>query len=483
MNNLKQIYQAFYDKLYDIYEIVRHHLSIAKNAFLLEKEAGPNRLTGMNNLEKTFLPAVLEITEKPPSPAGRILAVTIMSAFLVAFLWACFGEIDIIATARGKLIPASRAKIIQPLEAGIITEILIEDGQEVKEGQALIKLDPTQTSADITRINEQALTAQIEAARLRALINDDPANNFNPPKEASAQLVHTHLDLLKAEIKDKEAKLDVIRSEIDKAKAQADVSKASITRLDRILPGLKERIDAKKKLVERGISARMPFLELEQELLETQGDRDVEQKRLKETEANIASLYQSLEQTKAEFNKDVSSRLADAEAQISALEQELIKATEKGRLTTITSPVNGVVQQLAVHTIGGVVTPAQQLMVIVPDGHELEVEAMVLNRDIGFVNDGQLAEVKIDSFPFTKYGTIPANLKHVSHDSVQDEQMGLVYPARLIMARNKIKVDDKWINLTAGMAVTVEVKTGKRRVIEYITSPIAKYAHESIRER
>lgn len=150
---------------------------------------------------------------------------------------------------------------------------------------------------------------------------------------------------------------------------------------------------------------------------------------------------------------------------------------------TLTAPVDGTVQQLAVHTVGGVVTPAQPLMMIVPKDNMIEVEAYVENKDIGFVNPGQAAVVKIETFPLTKYGTIEAKVTHVSNDAVNDEKRGLIFPARVNLARSTIQVENKTVNLSPGMAVTVEVKIAQRRVVEYFLSPLMQYKDESLRER
>jgi hemolysin D len=172
-----------------------------------------------------------------------------------------------------------------------------------------------------------------------------------------------------------------------------------------------------------------------------------------------------------------------AEQKVASLSQDLVKAENRGRLMRLTAPVGGTVQQLAVHTVGGVVTPAQALLVIVPGDNPLEIEAFVENKDIGFVRAGQMAEVKVETFPFTKYGTLHGKVMQVSSDAIQDEKRGLVYAARVKLEKTTLKVDGKTVNLTPGMAVTVEIKTGKRRVIEYFLSPLMQYGDESLRER
>jgi HlyD family type I secretion membrane fusion protein len=483
MNKLQEYKDIICDKFSDIIELAKHHLAIAKLALLQEKASDDGKFKNMNNHEKDFLPAVLEITEKPPSPASRILAYVLISAFIITVLWACFGEVDIIATARGKLIPASHAKVIQPLEDSIISEILVEDGSVVKKGQPLIRLNATNTAADIKRIDGELIYLRIEAQRLKALATDNPVANFVPPKEATEELVKAHKDLLENEYSEQQSKIDVIKGNIKQQQAQLESTNAAISRIAKVLPNLKERVGSQRKLLKKGVVARMPFLELEQELIEKQEEKHIEEKHLDEIKASIAALEKQIVQVENEFKREVSSNYANAKQQIHSYEQELIKAKEKDSQTVIKSPVDGVVQELATYTVGGVVTTAQKIMAVVPNEYQIEAEAMVLNKDIGFVHDGQEAEIKVDSFPFTKYGTVPATVKHIYHDAVNDENMGLVYPARLTLLESTIRVDDKDVTLSTGMSVTVEIKTGKRKVIEYVLSPIMRYQQESIRER
>jgi hemolysin D len=166
-----------------------------------------------------------------------------------------------------------------------------------------------------------------------------------------------------------------------------------------------------------------------------------------------------------------------------SLAQEVVKAGQRTELQRLVSPIDGVVQQLAVHTIGGVVTPAQQLMVVVPQDHPVEVEAQVENNDVGFVKEGQPVEIKVETFPFTLYGTIPGKVVSVSDDAAPIEKVGLVYPARVSLDRATIQVEGREVKLSPGMAVTVEIKTGQRRLIEFFLSPLLKSIQETARER
>ncbi len=249
------------------------------------------------------------------------------------------------------------------------------------------------------------------------------------------------------------------------------------------MPLLTERANSRDGLVAKGYAARLDQLENKQDLAELQGSLLVQKNRLKEARAAHAATKRRHAALITEFQSSVLDELVQAREQAAALEQELIKAEKRRGRQRLTAPIDGVVQQLAVHTVGGVVTPAQALMVIVPEEGEIEVNALILNKDIGFVQVGQKVEVKVDSFPFTKYGTLDGTLKVISSDAVEDEEAGLTYPARVALQQTQILVDKSFVPITPGMSVAIEIKTGKRKLIEYILAPLQRYQDESLRER
>lgn len=208
----------------------------------------------------------------------------------------------------------------------------------------------------------------------------------------------------------------------------------------------------------------------------------IQKARYKQLNASVQLTQNQIDTLASEQRKNNLIQLQDTQLQIAGLEQDLIKATERNQQQLI-SPISGQVQQLAVHTIGGVVTPAQALMVIVPKQSQVEMDALILNKDIGFVHEGQKAAVKIDTFNFTKYGLIDAEILTISDDAIQDENLGLVYSARIKLHQDGLQIDDHWVKLSPGMSATSEIKTGKRRLIEYFLSPLLRYKQESVRER
>jgi hemolysin D len=256
--------------------------------------------------------------------------------------------------------------------------------------------------------------------------------------------------------------------------------------------------------MDKELGSKLTYFEILQALVEQQEDLGIQKSHLQEAVAAAAAIRETRGQAEAEYRHALSDDLAKAEQKASGLAQDLIKAEQKTKLQLLTTPVDGVVQQLATHTVGGVVTPAQSLLVIVPSDSRLEIEAMVSNRDIGFVHAGQEAEIKIDTFNFTRYGLLHGRVLSVSQDAVirdrkQDrsdnrglgtqndssEPQGqeLNYTARISLDRAQMQIDDRLVNLSPGMATTVEIKTGSRTILSYLLSPLLRYRQETLRER
>jgi hemolysin D len=466
----------------------------------------PERAKGRHKDEIAFLPAALEIVETPASPMGRAIAATIIAVFCVALAWTCLGTVDIVATAPGKIIPSGRTKVIQPFETGVVRAIHVQDGQSVKAGDVLIELDPTMSGAELGHLKSDLVSAQLDAARLRAAIagHADPFADFKPPDGATPELIQMHRRYLISQTAEQNAKLTAIDRQVAQKEAERATVDATIKKLDATIPLLQERVDVRKQLYQKELGSKLLYLTELQDLVGQQQDLLVQQSKSRETDAAIAALVESRTKTATEYQRALYDDFAKAEQKAAGLVQDVIKAEQRTNLQRLTAPVDGVVQQLAVHTVGGVVTPAEALMTIVPLESHLEIEAMVSNRDIGFIEGGQEAAIKIDTFNFTRYGLLHGKVLSVSHDAItrekpqdktSDKSQGtdsnssepkgqeLIYAARVSLDRAQMQVDDKLVNLSPGMAVTVEIKTGSRRIISYLLSPLVRYTHESLRER
>lgn len=458
------------------------------------------------NPEVEFLPAALEILETPPSPLGRAVALVIGLFLVIAFAWACLGTVDIIATASGKIIPTERTKIVQPLETGVVKSIHVHDGQEVKTGEVLIEIDTTISESERDRLQKELTATQLVAARLKAALStaEDPTTDFTPPEGASSQQTEVQRSQLINQVQEIRSKLTSLDQQIAQNEGNRAAVEATIEKLTQSIPLLKERSKLRKYLSEKGYGSKLDTLSTQQDLIEHEQELRVQLGRLAEAKGGVASLQGQRQQAEAEYRNKNLDELSQAEQKAAGLNEQLIQAAEKYRLQTLTAPVDGKVQQLAIHTEGGVVTPAQSLLVIVPSGSSLEIEAMVSNKDIGFVHEGQETEIKVDTFNFTKYGFSSGRVLSVSQDAILREKPAttsnnakngsenetsepngqeLVYAARVSLDKSEMQIDGKSVNLAPGMAVTVEIKTGSRRVIEYLLSPLFRHTQQALRER
>ncbi|MCS6318737.1 MAG: HlyD family type I secretion periplasmic adaptor subunit [Nitrospira sp.] len=432
-----------------------------------------------------FLPAALEIQAAPPSPIGRAILWTIMALLTVSVVWALVGRIDIVATAQGKVIPSGYSKVIQPYETGVIAAIRVQDGQVVKRGEVLIELDPTQNQADRDRASNEYRAARVEAARLRSLIAGVPT--FVSPPESDPEYVRLQQQLLRDQLAEYQARVDATQHIITQRAASMDATKENIQRLTSTVPMETERANTLKRLRERGAVTKLDYLQAEGQRIDKLQELTGQQHNLRQDQAALAEAENNRRALVSEFQQTKQAELSALETKAASLSQEVTKAGQKAELQRLVSPIDGVVQQLVVHTVGGVVTPAQPLLIVVPQDHPVEVEAQLENKDVGFVKEGQSAEIKIETFPFTLYGTIPGKVLTVSDDALsvnKDKSAeGLVFATRVSLASGTIPVEGKLVHLSPGMAVTVEIKTGRRRVIEYLLSPVLKSLQESLRER
>ncbi len=455
--------------------------------------------------EIAFLPAALEIVETPPSPVGRAVAFSIMAAFAVALAWASFGAVDIVAVASGKIVPSGRTKMVQPFETGVVRAINVRDGQRVKAGDVLIELDPTMSGAELRHSKNDLIAAQLETARLRAALNaQDPLAAFEPPRGAPADQIEMHRRFLVSQTTEQNAKIAAIDRQVAQKEAERATIKASIEKLEATIAPLQQRVEIREQLFRKELGSKLVYLTELQDLVAQRQEVLVQQSRYNEAEAAIASLVETRSKSIAEYERGLLDDLAKADQKAAGLAQDVVKAEQRTSLQRLTAPVDGMVQQLAVHTVGGVVTPAQALLVIVPAESELEIEAMVSNRDIGFLEVGQDAAIKVDTFNFTRYGLLHGKILSVSQDAITrdkpqdktaDKLQGadagtsepkgqeLVYAARVSLDRTRMELENKQVNLSPGMAVTVEIKTGSRSILSYLLSPLARYKQDSLRER
>jgi hemolysin D len=459
-------------------ELLARYRAIFQHAWTHRAElAGPARLAD----EVAFLPAALSLQDTPVHPAPRRLAYGLMVLFILALLWSYFGQVDIVAVAPGRIIVSERTKLIQPLDASVVKKVLVKDGDRVQAGQVLVELDPTMATADQASVQEQLKAAVSEERRTQALLQLLAGHKHLA--QVRQGLTTDTAAQLNAEWQDISAKLAKLDAESLRRQAETATVKASIAKLEATLPMAQSREADYTKLVDQGFISGHATQDKTRERIEMERELATQRARLAETLAIATETEQTRNAYRAETQRLLADRYAQAQSKHKLLSADAAKATQRERQTQLTAPVAGIVQQLAIHSVGGVVTSAQPLMIIVPDSPTVTAEVSIANQDIGFVNAGQTAAVKLETFSYTKYGTVEAKVDVVTADAVTDDKKGSYYPATLTLSQKDMLIDGKRIPISPGMNITAEIKTGQRRIIEYLLSPVKKAGMESLRER
>lgn len=408
--------------------------------------------------EAEFLPAALEIQEKPVSPTLRWTARVLILLFLVLLCWSVFGRMDIVVNATGEIIPHERTKSIGSVEVASVSALHVVEGQFVKKGDLLVELDASASDAEHGKAQSGVLEAKLQIARSRAMIA--AVDSRLPPalpaiEGVPAQKLAEARGVLDGQFRDFMAKLQRTEGEI--------------ARYGQALPLAAQRAQDYKELAKNHDVPMHAYLEKEQARVDLEG-------QLNDAKNQRAAVI-------AEARRIANDAEVEADKTLGGAREDVVRTAAHSKLLKLTSPVDGTVQQLAVHTVGGVVPAAQELMKIVPKEHVIEVEAMMENKDVGFVKEGQSAAVKIDAYEYTKFGVIPARVVHVSHDAIKDEKRGLLYSVILALDKSSISVKGEQMPLSTGMSVKADIKTGSRRVIEYFLSPLLQHKGESLNER
>jgi len=432
--------------------------------------------------EKEFLPAVLEVIEKPLPPAGRIVMWTIFALIILIITWSIFGHVDEVAIAPGKLIPVGSVKVVQAEDKGVVKAIHVQDGDKVTKGQLLIELDTTMSAADLATIKKQLAYYHLEMERLQA---EKIGTVFSPQitEDLDVKDVNFQFNVYLSRQSEFRAKLAAAESSVLQNQVSLEVARANQEKLQSLYDIAKDKEERIEKLVQENAVAAFVLLDYRSKRLELQQNLASQIIDMARLQSAIVQSRETMAGIVAERDRDIDTKLVEDRKQVSAYSEELKKATERERLSHITAPVDGRVTQLAMHTVGGVATEAQALMVIVPEDVNLAVEAWVANKDIGFVHEGQEAEVKIETFSFQKYGTIDGVVSEVSPDAIEDKEKGRVYRVMLNLNKKQIQVGDKQVFFGPGMTASAEIKIRQKRIIEFFLDPFRRYQSEALRER
>jgi len=462
--------------------------------------------------DREFLPAALEILETPASPK-RVAFIWVVCLMLAAALvWSYIAKLDVYSFATGRIQPSGRSKVIQSLDPGKVLKIAVENGMKVKAGDLLLELDPTEAYAErnAAAADLEALDAEIprRQAEMQAVLSGaatPPQVVF--PSNVGQALQTRERNVLSAELAHYTSSQDALKAQLAEKTATQTRLQSTIAARERLIALLDQRVSMKRELMTREAGSLAQLLDAQQVLEQTLTTDASDKGQLVETAAAAASIEKKMDEQQKQFIADQSTKLAEAERKRDHSAEDLVKAVAKAERVHLTAPIDGTVQQLAVNTIGQVVTTGQPLLVVVPEGGPLEIDALVPNSDIGFLEVGQHAVIKLDAFPFSIYGTLDGTVVDVSRDAVYDQDVsnsdaatspqkqnaslldpnpkthGLVYPVTVALNQRHIEIDGKQVPLSAGMTATVEVRTGDRRVIEYLLSPLRRVVSESGHER
>jgi hemolysin D len=495
--------------------------------------------------DREFLPAALEILETPPPPLPIALMATISAFALAALVWSYFGRLDVHATAPGKIEPSGYAKVIEPLDPGKIAAIHVEKGQTVKAGELLLELDPAEAGADALSA-QNALNASVaEIARRRYAINavraaeievqsaqdrlDARAKDDAPPgpDSGSVESLAGQADfkiawdgalpeqfqlreeaVLRADLAQLSDALKALDRQMAEKLATQKRLNMSIAFQNKLMETLNQRVSTRQQAIDLNVGTKIDLYNAKEELEKDEASLASDQGQLIETDAAIRSVRSEKAKTVSQFIADNENKLAEAARKADEARQALAKADARLARTRLYAPTDGVVQQMAVTTVGQVVTTGQELIVLTPIGGKLQVEALVPNLDIGFLKPGQDAVIKVDAFPFTRFGALHGKVVTIASSAIseQDAKRALanatataneapqaatapgqaesfVFPVTVSLDESAMKIDNATIPLTPGMTVTVEIRTDSRRVIDYLLSPLAKIGSEALRER
>lgn len=434
-----------------------------------------------------FSPGLLRIETTPPHPLPRTILVVAVFVFTSLLIWAGFSNLDIVAVAHGKLVPTTYVKIVQPAEAGLVQEILVHEGERVKAGQVLMRMDSTNVTADLDSTNFEYQFNKLSLRRIDAEINntsiekksDEPLEIFNKVK---AQYNANRNSLDGAILEEKSA--------LERAKHEITIARATKSKLKKVLPHYRKQEAAYLKLIKKGLSGTLQASEKTKERIEVEEDLKGQDNIISREKAALNQAEHKIEQIHTEYIRRLHAERADVVGKISQLKNELSKQGHRSSLMQLKAPQDGFVNDLATHTVGTVTQPGTILMTLVPTSEPVRAEVWLSNKDVGFVQPGQKVKIKFISFQFQKYGMLDGVIKHVAADAAdkeqnfsRDEQNAFTYKTFVALKSQKLMVDGYSYDLIPGMQVTAEIKLGRRTILEYLLSPVRKAFHDAGRER
>ncbi|KPK50857.1 MAG: secretion protein HylD [Myxococcales bacterium SG8_38_1] len=434
-----------------------------------------------------FAPEIVKAQERPPSPLPRAFLFLLLGLFGAMVVWAFFGRLDMVAVAQGKLVPQSFLKIVQPAESGIVREILVSEGESVRAGQILVRMDTRLSQADLRTLEAELVRRNLQLRRIDAELagtalarrTNDSADQFARVEAQRKARRQAYLDALGAE----QAILVKTRQDLQGA---VEVEQ----KLERTLPIYRAQANAWDKLATEGFAGKLMALDRQRGYVEAEQDLAAQKHAVKGLKATISQAEKRIAQIESGYRQQLHQERADAQVAYARLQQDWEKQRHRHSLLELRAPEAGVVKDLATHTPGTVVAPGTILLTLVPKDEPLLAEVWVANLDAGFVQAMQKVRVKLVAYPFQKYGMLDGAVRQVSADAQEKADVNgarnfhdAAYRTLITLDREYLENGERRLRLVPGMLVNAEIHLGTRSVFEYLLSPIQKVAHEAGRER
>jgi adhesin transport system membrane fusion protein len=410
---------------------------------------------------------------------------TLVVAFIGGFvLWASQAELDEVTRGDGRIIPSQRVQVIQNLEGGIVSEILVRDGAIVERDAVLVRISNTVAEADLQGTRAQSFALLGAATRLEAELAGAAVAAFPPTLAAEAgEIVEAERRLMRARQEQLAAQLAVLRDQAEQRRSEIRELEARIASLARARALAQAEQAIIEPLVRTGSGSRLELVRVQQRLNDIEGQLTAAELALPRTRQALSEALQRGEERRATFRAEAGAELNQKRAQLAALTEKLQADRDRVTRTDVRSPVRGTIKELKVTTVGGVIRPGQDILEIVPLEDSLLVEAQLRPADIAFVRPGQRAIVKVTAYDFAIYGGLAADLEQISADTIQDERGERWFRVRLRTQQAHLGAGDRPLPIIPGMTATVEILTGRKTVLDYLMKPILKARDRALRER
>jgi adhesin transport system membrane fusion protein len=414
---------------------------------------------------------------------GRAILWVTLALFVLFIIWASISEIEEATRGDGKVIPSSQIQVVQNLEGGILSEILVDVGSLVKKGQLLLRIDETRFSSSFQQNRAKYLSYKAKAARLRAEANDKP---FEVPQEVTAEkpeIGAREKELFESRKREFESSVAIQQEQIHQRKRELGELNSKLAELTRTYAFLVRELEMTRPLVGEGAVSEVDVLHLERQASQMQGEIATIKQTIPKAQSRLQEAQLELKEVKLAFFNKAKSELNEVLSELEGVSASAVALEDRLKRTSVRSPVDGTINRLLVSTVGGVIQPGMDLIEIVPLEDTLLIEARIKPQDIAFLRPNQEAMVKLTAYDYSIYGGLEANLEHISADSITDDQGNSYYLVRLRTKKSYLGTESDPLPIIPGMVASVDILTGKKTILSYLLKPVLRAKYMALRER